>query len=191
MLHTLQVANKAGMLHEMPDLLSTLRTMPGAPLGHTIVVVALDRAALQLCQQLHHPVLCVLDDEMTSANNGGQINSYVFTTSCVQVRISTDSINILVTSSMLQVAGHLVTIFLTTRFNHNLIDINAWCKNDTCIACQMNSTSFGFIEPNHWRPLALCIVSTASSHNFVCLGTTSPYSPYLHPSELLHQAHPQ
>ena len=46
MLHTLQVANKAGMLHEMPDLLSTLRTMPGAPLGHTIVVVALDRVAL-------------------------------------------------------------------------------------------------------------------------------------------------
>ena len=100
MLHTLQVANKAGMLHEMPDLLSTLRTMPGAPLGHTIVVVALDRVALQLCQQLHHPVLCVLDDKMTSAS-GGQITSYVCTKSCIQVRISTDSINILVTSSML------------------------------------------------------------------------------------------
>ena len=88
----LQIANKAGMLHEMPDLLSSLRTMPGAPLGHTIVSVARDKAALQLCQQLHHPVLCVLDDEVTSVN-GGQITSCVCTNSCVQYIIITDSIN--------------------------------------------------------------------------------------------------
>lgn len=90
LLHTLQVANKAGMLHEMPDLLSNLRTMPGAPLEHTIVAVALDRAALQLCRQLHHPVLCVLDDRMTNAD-AGQIVPSVYTDSCDQVSIITNS----------------------------------------------------------------------------------------------------
>ena len=83
MLHALQVANKAGILHEMPDLFSNLRTMPGAPLEHTVVAVALDRAALQLCRQLHHPVLCVLDDGMIDAESG-EIIPHVYSNLCVR-----------------------------------------------------------------------------------------------------------
>ena len=60
------MANKVSMLQEMPDMLSSLRTMPGAPLVSHVISVAVDEAALQLCRQLHQPALCLLDDWQSS-----------------------------------------------------------------------------------------------------------------------------
>ncbi len=64
-----QVANRAGMLHQMPPFLGALRTMegPGAVgLADSFVVVTLDGAAQELCLRLHRPTLCVADDWNTT-----------------------------------------------------------------------------------------------------------------------------
>ena len=64
-----QVANRAGMLHQMPPFLGALRTMEGGggtALADAFIVVTLDGAAQELCLQLHLPKLCVADDWNTT-----------------------------------------------------------------------------------------------------------------------------
>jgi len=61
------VANRAGMLHQMPPFLGALRTMEAsAGLADAFVVVTLDSAAQELCLRLHRLALCVADDWNTT-----------------------------------------------------------------------------------------------------------------------------
>jgi hypothetical protein len=61
------MANRAGILHQLPAFLDSLRTMEHADgLADALIIVTLDEAAQQLCARLHRSELCVRDSWATT-----------------------------------------------------------------------------------------------------------------------------
>ena len=61
------MANRAGILHQLPAFLGSLHTMEHADgLANSLIIVTLDEAAQQLCKRLHRAELCVRDSWATT-----------------------------------------------------------------------------------------------------------------------------